>query len=162
MQHRQVWVSTTTFLSKAKGQSRECVNEVSRGIPKATSHILAWSQTTNSICIKPSNKPGGALPPTAFCANVIQPRLLSCGTYITKINLDFYFQQLSQLVFVSLFIKIRSYLQCAFKCKLKPERKVSRMDTRSLGHTLPRKDRSHPFGTDLCGGVLQSRAMQRA
>jgi hypothetical protein len=93
--------------------------------------------------------------------------LLSCGAYITKINLDFYFQLMPPLVFLFLFIKFRSYLKCAFKCKLKSliamaERKVSRMDIRSLGHVLPRKGRSHPFGTNLCGGGLQNLATKRA
>lgn len=41
------------------------------------------------------------------------------------------------------------------------ERKVSRMDIRSLGHVIPRKGRSHSSGTDLCGGGLQSLAIQR-
>lgn len=80
-----------------------------------------------------------------------QPHLLSCGAYITKINLDFYFQPMSQLVFVSLFIKFRSYLKCAFKCKLKKS-VIARMDIRSLGHALPRQGRSQPFGTDLFWG----------
>lgn len=109
--------------------------------------------------IKPRDKPG-LLPPTAFSAKDRQPRVLGCSTYIITINLHFYFRQMSQLVFVSPLppfkIKIRSYLKCAAKCKLKSVIAMAGGEGFQDGHQEPgtcsTQRGSHPSGTDLCKG----------
>lgn len=77
------------------------------------------SQPQSSPGIKQSTKPGVLPPPPPYDADVRQAHWLSYGPYITKINSAFFRQQMSQLCLLPLFLKLRSYLKCASKSKLK-------------------------------------------
>lgn len=100
------------------------------------------------------------LPAPALNGNIRQEHLQSCGTHITKINLDFYFQQMSQLVFVSHFLKIRSYLKCVSKRKLKSEIAMDGEEGFQDGHQEPgtcssQREEVTPSGTDFVGEVCK-------